>query len=514
MIKGAVDQLLGRSLFSLLLMVGLFAPLSGAGAFAQAIGGAAPSVDREIDADYPYLEKLYLDLHRHPELSYQEKRTAARIAAELKKLGLTVTTGVGGHGVVGVLKNGEGPTVLLRTDLDALPVAEQTGLPYASQVKAVEQTGQEVPVMHACGHDVHMTVFAGTARWLVRHRDAWSGTLVMIGQPAEERGAGARAMLEDGLFERFPKPDYALALHVNAALPAGTVAWVPGYALANVDSVDITVHGIGGHGAYPQATRDPVVLASQIVLALQTIASREIDPQDPVVVTVGSIHGGTKHNIISDRVDLQLTVRTYSDETRRKVLDAIRRIATNMGRVAGLPDGLLPEVRIHEEEYTPSTYNDPELAARLAAALRPASEGVPGLGASSSFRWLPQSSPKDAMPCRPAVGVGGASAKRPWRPAPSAKLRAPLRVSPLASVCRASRSSLCHASSSPRPHWRIAESRSLRRQVCGKAASSPASSRAWESACPGGASRLTRPMAKASSAFTARPVRIRSIARE
>lgn len=362
-------RLLSAAMLSMALNGGSLLAPAVVPAGAQEAKEAASAIDREIDADYPYLEKLYLDLHRHPELSYQEKRTAERIAAELESQGFAVTTGVGGHGVVGVLKNGDGPTVLLRTDLDALPVAEQTGLPYASQVKAVEQTGQEVPVMHACGHDVHMTVFTGTARWLALHRDAWSGTLVMIGQPAEERGAGARAMLEDGLFERFPKPDYALALHVNAAMPAGTVAWVPGYALANVDSVDITVHGIGGHGAYPQATKDPIVLASEIVLALQTIASREIDPQDPVVVTVGSIHGGTKHNIISDRVDLQLTVRTYSDATRRKVLDAIRRITVNMGRVAGLPDRLLPEVRIHEEEYTPSTYNDPELAERLAAAL-------------------------------------------------------------------------------------------------------------------------------------------------
>ncbi len=326
--------------------------------------------DEAIGQDYSYLERLYRHLHSHPELSYQEAETAKRIAAEWRALGFKVTGGVGGHGVVAILDNGPGPTVMLRTDLDALPVAERTGLPYASSVKAVEQTGQEVSVMHACGHDVHMTVLVGTARWLAAHRDRWSGRLMLIGQPAEERGAGARMMLEDGLFTRFPKPDYALALHVNAALPAGTVAYVPGYALANVDSVDITVHGIGGHGAYPQATKDPIVLASEIVLALQTIASREIDPRDPVVVTVGSIHGGAKHNIIPERVDLQLTVRSYSDATRRKVLDAIRRIAVNMGRVAGLPADLLPEVRIHEEEYTPATYNDPALTERLARALK------------------------------------------------------------------------------------------------------------------------------------------------
>ncbi|GIX16600.1 MAG: peptidase [Rhodothalassiaceae bacterium] len=344
--------------------------LAAAMAVAQVAGAArAQAPHAEIGEDYAHLEQLYRHLHSHPELSYQEAETAKRIAAELRALGFAVTEGVGGHGVVAIMENGDGPTVMLRTDLDALPVAEQTGLPYASRVKAVEQTGQEVPVMHACGHDVHMTVLVGTARWLAAHRDRWSGRLMLIGQPAEERGAGARKMLEDGLFTRFPKPDYALALHVNAALPAGTVAYVPGYALANVDSVDITVHGIGGHGAYPQATKDPIVLASEIVLALQTIASREIDPQDPVVVTVGSIHGGAKHNIIPDRVDLQLTVRSYSDETRHKVLEAIRRIAVNMGRVAGLPDDLLPEVKIHEEEYTPATYNDPELTERLAAAL-------------------------------------------------------------------------------------------------------------------------------------------------
>ncbi len=335
--------------------------------FSFAEGRAA---DQTVAQDYPYLEKLYRHLHSHPELSYQEAETAKRIAAEWRALGFRVTEGVGGHGVVAILDNGPGPTVMLRTDLDALPVAERTGLPYASSVKATEQTGQEVSVMHACGHDVHMTVLVGTARWLAAHRDRWSGRLMLIGQPAEERGAGARMMLDDGLFTRFPKPDFALALHVNAALPAGTVAYVPGYALANVDSVDITVHGIGGHGAYPQATKDPIVLAAEIVLALQTIASREIDPRDPVVVTVGSIHGGAKHNIIPERVDLQLTVRSYSDATRRKVLDAIKRITVNMGRVAGLPEDLLPEVKIHEEEYTPATYNDPALTEQLAQALK------------------------------------------------------------------------------------------------------------------------------------------------
>lgn len=354
---------MNRHLLSLIGLIGL-----AAGMPAAARNGGE-TIAEAVSKDLGYLETLYRHLHAHPELSYQEEKTASRIAAELEGLGFEVTTGIGGHGVVGVLHNGEGPTVLLRTDLDALPVAERTGLPYASDVKAIEQTGQEVSVMHACGHDMHMTVFVGTARRLVAMRDDWSGTLVMIGQPAEERGAGAKAMLEDGLFTRFPRPDYNVALHVSASLDAGRVAWVEGFALANVDSVEITVHGIGGHGAYPHATKDPIVLASRIVTALQTIASREVDPQEPVVVTVGSIHGGTKHNIIGDRVDMQLTVRTYRDETRRIVLDAIRRIAENEGRVAGLPEDLLPEVHVREEEYTPATYNDPALTTRLIEAL-------------------------------------------------------------------------------------------------------------------------------------------------
>lgn len=334
-------------------------------AMAADIPGLADAVER----DQPLLEDLYHYLHAHPELSFQEADTAERIAGELAGLGFEVTGDVGGHGVVGVLENGAGPTLLIRTDLDALPVREQTGLAYASTVQAVEQTGQEVYVMHACGHDMHMTVFVGTARRMVALKDRWHGTLVMIGQPAEERGAGAKAMLEDGLYERFPRPDYNLALHVSSGLETGKIAYVPGYALANVDSVDITVHGVGGHGAYPQATKDPIVLSAQIINALQTIASREVDPQDPVVVTVGSIHGGAKHNVISDRVDMQLTVRTYSDETRARVLESIRRISVNTARAFGLPDTLLPEVEV-KDEHTPSTWNDPDLTMRLVAAMR------------------------------------------------------------------------------------------------------------------------------------------------
>lgn len=325
-----------------------------------------------IDEDYAYLEELYLYLHQNPELSYQEEQTMARIAGELRGLGFEVTENVGGFGLVGVLENGGGPTVLIRTDLDALPLKEQTGLPYASVVTGINQVGEQVSVMHACGHDIHMSAFVGTARRLVEMRDQWRGTLVMIGQPAEERGGGAREMLADGLYERFPKPDYNLALHDAASAPAGTVGYTPGYALANVDSVDIIVHGIGGHGAYPHTTKDPVVLAAQIIVDLQTLVSREVSPLDPAVVTVGSIHGGTKHNIISDRVLLQLTVRSYTDEVRKTLLDGIKRIAENQGRVAGLPEDLLPEVTVREDEFTPATYNDPKLVERVTNAMREA----------------------------------------------------------------------------------------------------------------------------------------------
>ncbi len=330
-----------------------------------------------IDNDYAYLEDLYLYLHRNPELSYQEQKTMKRIAAELGGLGFEVTENVGGFGLVGVMENGEGPTVLIRTDLDALPLQEQTGLPYASVIRGINQAGEEVSIMHACGHDIHMSAFIGTARRLVELKDTWRGTLVMIGQPAEERGGGARAMLNDGLFERFPLPDYNLALHDWAGAPAGTIGYTSGYALANVDSVDIIVHGIGGHGAYPHTTKDPVVLAAQIVVELQTLVSRVISPLDPGVVTVGSIHGGTKHNIISDKVKLQLTVRSYTDEVRKTLLDGIKRIAENLGRAAGLPEDKLPEVTVREDEHTPSTYNDPALSDRVAKAMRAA--GVAGI---------------------------------------------------------------------------------------------------------------------------------------
>ena len=320
--------------------------------------------------EYPRLFELYKHLHTHPELSLHEEKTGQRVADELKEAGLEVTSRVGGHGVVGVLRNGRGPTILVRTDLDALPVKEQTGLPYASNVRATDDKGAEVDVMHACGHDVHMTVWVGVARTLVSLKDLWQGTLVMIGQPAEEKGSGARKMLADGLFARFPKPDYCLALHVKADLPAGSVGYVEGYALGNVDSVDITIRGVGGHGAWPHKTKDPIVLAAETVLALQTIVSREIAPGEPAVVTVGSIHGGTKHNIIPDEVQLQLTLRSYTDEVRAQTIAAIKRMTRGLAEAAGLPEDRLPIVALQEQEFTPATYNDPALTRRLAGVFR------------------------------------------------------------------------------------------------------------------------------------------------
>ncbi|MDQ7064456.1 MAG: amidohydrolase [candidate division KSB1 bacterium] len=326
-------------------------------------------VDKLVDKELSYLFDLYKYLHANPELSYHEVNTAKRIARELRTLGFQVTEGVGGHGIVAILKNGDGPTVMVRTDLDALPVQEQTGLPYASKVRTKDDQGNEVYVMHACGHDMHMTSFVGTARVLSQLKDYWRGTLMMIGQPAEERGGGARAMLADGLFERFPRPNFALALHVSASLPAGTIGYREGYALANVDAVDITIRGAGGHGAYPHRTKDPIVLAAQTILALQTIVSREIAPIEPAVVTVGSIHGGTKHNIIPDEAHLQLTLRSYSDEVRNHTIEAIKRITRGLAMAAGVPEDRMPIVTV-ADEYTPATYNDPELTLRLAAVLK------------------------------------------------------------------------------------------------------------------------------------------------
>jgi amidohydrolase len=295
-------------------------------------------VRKAIEIDMPSLMELYRDLHANPELSFQEFRTSAKLAAEAKRLGYAVTEKVGQTGVVAVLKNGSGPVVMLRADMDGLPVIEQTGLPFASKVKGVSKSGVETGVMHACGHDTHMTAWVATARQMVANKYKWSGTLVMILQPAEEIGSGARAMLADGLYTRFPKPKYVVGFHDAAQFPAGAIGYTSGFALANVDSVDIKVKGVGGHGAYPQSTKDPIVLAARIVGALQTLVSREVDPQDAAVVTVGSIHGGAKHNIIPDEVTMLLTVRSYSDETRKLLLDGIRRIAKGEAIAAGVPD--------------------------------------------------------------------------------------------------------------------------------------------------------------------------------
>ena len=325
------------------------------------------------DQELPSLLSIYKDVHSHPELSTQEKRTSELVAKELKAAGCEVTDHIGkyddpqlkGYGVVGVMKNGDGPVVLVRTDMDALPVQEETGLPYASTVTTKDEKGDEVYVMHACGHDVHIATFIGVARALAQLKDQWQGTILFVAQPAEELGTGARAMLKDGLYTRFPKPAYALGFHDNAQLEIGHIGVTPGYTYANVDSVDVTVHGVGGHGAYPHKTKDPIVLSAEIINMWQTIASREVNPIDPVVLTVGSIHGGTKHNIIGNEVKMQLTVRTYKSEVRKQVLDAIAQIAKGCAIAGGWPQDKLPDVKVREDEFTPSTYNNPELTQRL-----------------------------------------------------------------------------------------------------------------------------------------------------
>ena len=330
--------------------------------------GLREAVTDKIATHYSSLEALYQHFHTNPELSLMEEKTAARLAAEWRAAGFEVTEKFGGTGIVGVLKNGAGPTLLIRTDLDALPVQEETGLPYASKTRVKDLAGVEVATMHACGHDIHMTVITGTARTLAAVKERWAGTVVLVGQPAEERGVGARAMLAAGLYRRFPKPDFAIAIHDSATLPFGTVGTIEGFAMANVDMVDITVRGVGGHGAYPHTTKDPIVLASRIVVALQTIVSRETRPVDPAVVTVGSIHGGTKHNIIPDEVKLQLTLRSYTDEVRARTLDAVRRICRGEAIAAGIPDDRMPVVTV-ADEGTPATYNDPVLTRRVQGAL-------------------------------------------------------------------------------------------------------------------------------------------------
>ena len=322
----------------------------------------------EIQADYgAHLAPLFDHFHRNPELSFLEKETAARLAAELRAVGVEVTEGVGGTGIVGMLENGSGPLVLVRADMDGLPVKEDSGLPNQSVATQVDITGEEVPVMHACGHDVHMTALVGTARRLASMKERWSGTVMFVGQPAEERISGARAMLEDGLYERFGKPDAALAFHVSAGDPAGKLEVHGGLVASSSDSVDIVVHGVGTHGAAPHEGKDPIYIASQLVIALQSLVSRELAPLEPGVVTVGAFHSGFKHNIISDEARLQLTVRAQTREARDQLLAGIHRIAEGIGRTAGLPDDLLPEV-ILSTESTPVTINDEALSARVHAA--------------------------------------------------------------------------------------------------------------------------------------------------
>ena len=329
---------------------------------------AAPADDfrPQVERELPSLLAIYRDLHAHPELSQHEERTSAFLAAELRQAGYTVTDHIGkfadgsaAFGIAAILKNGAGPTVLVRTEMDALPIEEKTGLPFASQ---------NAGVMHACGHDLHMTSFLGTARLLAKLKDRWSGTLMLIGQPAEETVGGARAMLAGDLYARLGRPDYAIALHDEPSIEAGKVGIVAGPLLASSTSVDVIIRGLGGHGARPELTKDPVVMAAQFILAIQTIVSRQLSPLEPAVVTVGSIHGGSKHNIIPDQVVLQLTTRSYSDDVRRTILAAIEREARGVALAAGVPDDRAPIVKVSETETTPVTYNDPKLAARLRGA--------------------------------------------------------------------------------------------------------------------------------------------------
>jgi amidohydrolase len=350
-------------LSTLLILAGAFGAAASAGAANAAL--PQPFTD-QINRDYPAIETLYRDLHQHPELAFNEHETAAKLAARAKELGFDVTTGVGGTGVVALLRNGPGPTVMLRTELDALPVQEKTGLPFASKVMVKNAAGETVPVMHACGHDLHMSAWYGTARLMAQNRKAWSGTLMLVGQPAEESVGGAAAMIKDGLFTRFPKPDYALSLHDDSSLPAGVVGYHPGAFRASSDAVTITMFGQGGHGALPHETRDPVVMASRLVLALQTLVSRENNPLDPVVITVGSIHGGTQGNIVPDQVKLQLTVRTFSEAVRKRVLASIAREAKGEAMAAAAPKEPLVEVK----DGVNPVFNEPALTARMADAAR------------------------------------------------------------------------------------------------------------------------------------------------
>ncbi len=355
------------------LLAVLVAELTSMTAFAQ-----APTIDTLIDQRLPALVATYKTLHAAPELSHHEEKTSALLAQQLRGLGYEVAEHVGkyekpewqGFGVVAVMRNGSGPTVLLRTDMDALPVEEQTGLAYASHARTKNEAGQDVALMHACGHDIHMSSLLGTAMMLAALKDRWHGTLVLVGQPAEEMIDGAKAMLADGLYSRFPRPNYCLALHDSGDLETGKVRYTPGYALAASQSVDVIMRGRGGHGARPEATRDPIVAAAEFIMAIQTIVSRETSPLDPVVVTVGSIHGGTKNNIIPDEVRLQLSVRTYKEEVRQRILGSLERIARGIALARGIPEDRAPIVRPSDTEVTPALYNDPALTERVVGALQ------------------------------------------------------------------------------------------------------------------------------------------------
>jgi amidohydrolase len=358
--------------------------------FASGASAQTPGVDNgvgaaQVDAIYPDIEKLYIDLHRNPELAFHEQRTATTLAARVKALGYEVTTGVGGTGVVAILRNGPGPLVMLRTELDALPIEEKTGLPFASTVKTKNDAGELVPVAHMCGHDLHMSAWVGTAELMANNRERWHGTLMLVGQPAEEIVSGAAAMIRDGLFTRFPKPEYALGVHVDSSLRAGVIGFHPGYFRAAVNNLDITVYGKGGHGAYPQKTVDPVVLAARIVLGLQTIVSRENDPAEAAVITVGSIHGGTVWNIIPDQVKLQLTVRSFNPDVHKRLLSSIARV----GKGEALAMNAQKEPLIETKSSTDAVYNDPELTQRAVAAARAA------LGADSVVEMPAQMGSED-----------------------------------------------------------------------------------------------------------------------
>ena len=343
--------------------------------FAISVLAESPPVEKIAENELPSLLAIYKDIHSHPELSAHEEHTSALIAKQLRAAGCAVTEHFGiydkpelkGYGVIGIMKNGDGPTVLVRTDMDALPVEEETGLPYASKITTKNDEGKDVPVMHACGHDAHIAAFIGTARVLAKLKDQWHGTILFVAQPAEETGNGARALLKAGLYNQFGKPNFALGFHDKADLETGHIGVTEGYTYANVDSVNVTVRGVGGHGAYPHKTKDPIVLAAEMINAWQTIVSRENNPLDPIVVTVGSIHGGTKHNIIPDEVKMQLTVRTYKADVRERVLAAIDQIAKGIAAAGGVPPRRAPIVDVLKDQFTPATYNNPELTKRLVA---------------------------------------------------------------------------------------------------------------------------------------------------